>query len=303
MPDGSRSTGPASEGSRVVAAARGAGEHPLARGLVGEHDRRPQQGGASRRRRGGTGALPAVGADVMVVAAGAEERCGGAELRHQSEAEDVAVEADALDDVGDLEVDVADHGAGGDRLERLGGRIVELAEQAARVERQRRHPLGDEPLPALAGAVPVDLDPVAVGVGQVDRLADEVVAEADELDPLASRVGEPAREVDSLGNEQREVIEAGREGRRPPAGDLGEDHELLASRPEAGAAGALGGDPQPDDVAIEGERSLEVGDRQLDRSHRRSGGDPGEGGSTAGLELLGIARAHVLPPPALRPGR
>src|SRR3954449_1423193 len=70
----------------------------------------------------------------------------------------------------------------------------------------RGHPLADLPLPDLARAIPVDLDAVLVGVGEVDRLADVVVRHADERDLLARGVREPAGEVGALGHEQREVV-------------------------------------------------------------------------------------------------
>ena len=67
----------------------------------------------------------------------------------------------------------------------------------------------DLPVPELAWTVRVDLDPVVVGVAQVERLADEVVGEAVELHAVSRGVREPAREVGALGHEQREVEETG----------------------------------------------------------------------------------------------
>jgi hypothetical protein len=93
-------------------------------------------------------------------------------------------------------------------LEPLGGGVRELAEEAVDVERQRRHPLRDLALPVLARTVPVDLDAVAVGIGEVDRLADVMVGEPLELDAVACGVREPAGEVDAFGHEQREMVEA-----------------------------------------------------------------------------------------------
>jgi len=50
---------------------------------------------------------------------------------------------------------------------------------------------------------------VAVGVGQVDGLADEVVRRTDERQLLLGGVREPPREVDALGDAQGEVVQAG----------------------------------------------------------------------------------------------
>ena len=121
--------------------------------------------------------LPRVQADVVVVAAGGEERRRG-QLRLFFEAERVAVEGAGAGHVGDLQVHVADERLGGHR----GGRLVErLREQVLQVERQRDHvhavPVAGA-LPALARPVGVELDPEAVGVAQVERLGDAVVGGA-----------------------------------------------------------------------------------------------------------------------------
>ena len=57
-------------------------------------------------------AFPRVRSEPVVIAAGAQERRLVAELGHQVEAHDVAIEANALLDVGDAQVDVAHTGAG-----------------------------------------------------------------------------------------------------------------------------------------------------------------------------------------------
>src|SRR5206468_5591445 len=85
---------------------------------------------------------------------------------------------------------------------------------------------GGPTLPRLARTVPVELDSVLVGSAEMDRLADEVVGEADERNPLAGRVREPAGEVGALGDAQREVVEAGVPGRRPRTGLLDENEQL-----------------------------------------------------------------------------
>ena len=68
-------------------------------------------------------ALRRVRADVMVVAAGAEVRGLRAELCHQSEAEQVAVERDGVGDRCDLQMNVAHDRAGRDCVEWLGRRV------------------------------------------------------------------------------------------------------------------------------------------------------------------------------------
>jgi len=49
---------------------------------------------------------------------------------------------------------------------------------------------------------------MAIGIAEVDRLADIVVGEPGERDPVARRVGKPAREIGTVRQEQREVVEA-----------------------------------------------------------------------------------------------
>ena len=59
---------------------------------------------------------------------------------------------------------MSDDRAVGQPVERLGGRVVELAEEIIDVERQGRQEIGDQALPLLARPVGVDLDPVVVGI-------------------------------------------------------------------------------------------------------------------------------------------
>jgi hypothetical protein len=78
-------------------------------------DRGVEQPGRSGRRRGAALALPGVEADVVVIAAGRDERRAVAHPLHQLEAEHVAIEAERAVEIGDLEMDMPDTGAGDDR--------------------------------------------------------------------------------------------------------------------------------------------------------------------------------------------
>src|SRR4051794_30053794 len=86
---------------------------------------------ASIRRRSASAsaapALPGVEADVVVVAAGRDEGGLGAIALHQREAEHAAIEIEGALDVGDLEVDVADPGAGRDGAGGLGEGLYAIA--------------------------------------------------------------------------------------------------------------------------------------------------------------------------------
>ena len=91
----------------------------------------------------------------------------------------------------------------------------------------------DLPFPEAARPVGVDLDPVVVGVAQVERLADEVVGSARQLDAIADRVLHPAGQVRALGHQQREVEEAGVPVGGPRARLFDQTQELVAAGAQA----------------------------------------------------------------------
>ncbi len=161
---------------------------------------------------------------MMVVTAGGEEGRLPAELCHQREPEHIAIEGDGLRDRRHLQMDVTHPRPVREAVERLCRRVVDFPEQAVDVERHGREARRDLSLPHLARPVPVDLDPVPVGVAQIERLADEVVGQPDERHAVADRMREPAREVDPPRDEEREVVEPGRAGNRSRARLL-DEHE------------------------------------------------------------------------------
>src|SRR3954462_1102897 len=79
-------------------------------------DRGVIEPGRARRWRRAAFALPGVEPDVVVIAAGRDEGRAGAHALHQLETEHAAIEAERAIEIGDLEVNVADPGAGGDGL-------------------------------------------------------------------------------------------------------------------------------------------------------------------------------------------
>src|SRR5690606_20341510 len=81
-------------------------------------------------------------------------------------------------------------------------------DKAADVQRQRLHLhfLG-YPLPLVSRTVGVDLDAVALGVGQVDRLADEMVGRAVYGQTLLDRTLHPAGEICTLRKQEGRVEE------------------------------------------------------------------------------------------------
>ena len=226
----------------------------------------PERRHAGRRRRR-PGALPGVRTDVVVIAARTEEgRLGpSCAIRPNPSSRD---RTPPCRHVRRHAGGCADDRAVGQPVERLGGRVVELAEEIIGVERQGRQELGDAALPLLARPVGVDLDPVVVGILEVDGLADAVVGEPGERYTVAGSMGEPAREARPVGHEKRDVEEPGVAGARPRARLLDEAHELGIA-PERGPALLAPEDAQADLVLPVVERPVEIGDRQLDGAHPR----------------------------------
>src|SRR4051794_10775707 len=204
----------------------------------------------------------------MVVAAGAEERGSRAELRHHVHAEDAVVELDRRRDVGHPKVHVPHHGSVGETLEGLGRRVVELAEEALDVEGHRRQPLEDLALPELARPVGVDLDAVVVGIAQIDRLAHVVIREPLQLDLLPCGVREPLREARAVGNEKRDMVEAGVPVVRLGSRLFDEADELAVGAERRGPVLARE-DAQADGALPVVERPVEIADRELDPAHVR----------------------------------
>src|SRR3954469_19375877 len=232
------------------------------------------------------GAAPDVEGEVVVVAAGRDER-RRAEVRHHVEAEDLVVEGQAAVDVADVEVHVADAQAGPGVL---AGRLVgDRSQQGAEVQRRRSagvHVLVGRP--AVARAVGGELEPVAVGVGQVDRLVRAVVGRAVDRRVGRDQAHRLTGELLARGIQQRDVVEAGMATGAAGARALVQDDDLVVAGPERGHAVLAAQDAQPERRLVERQRALEVGDVDVDgaEAQRR-----GERRCAAGG---GVARAHDL---------
>ena len=242
---------------------------PVALFVVRNDDREVGEPCRAGRRRRRAPALPRVRAQMMVVAARAQE-CGlVAELRHQVESHHVAVEPDALLDVGDAQVDMAHSGARGQDRRRLGVG----GEQVVDVERPGADPVC-LPVPEPPWPVGVDLDPVVVGVAQIERLADEVVGRAGQLNAVGDGVLHPPGEVATLGHEQGEVEEAGVAVGRTGAGLLDEVEELHAvGRAKPGLAAAHPEHVETDRLDVVGQRPREVRHGEVDGADGGGRGD------------------------------
>jgi len=164
-----------------------------------------------------------------------------------------------------------------------------LAQVGVRVERESGHrdPV-TRPLPRVARTVPVELDAVALGVVEVERLAHEVVGRARKAIGMrrrraVHRGGESGARLE----EDRRVEEARLAGASVPHRGCVPQHDGGAGGCDGGArtgvgdvgraaerdrAGALGENGQPHGVAVVGGHEVEVGDVEGHRAHRQVGG-------------------------------
>jgi hypothetical protein len=119
------------------------------------------------------------------------------------------------------------------------------------------------------GAVPVELDAIAVGVAKIECLADAVIGSAFEPNVGVDQAAKGVGEFGACGIDDREVIEAGGAGRGRGAAmalpGIEADVVMVAACGEerGGVADALR-DLEAEDVAIEGECAIEVGDLEVD---------------------------------------
>jgi hypothetical protein len=221
---------------------------------------------------------------VVVVAAGRDEG-GRAEVRPQLEAEDVAVEAERLVDVADVQVDVAHPQA----LADLGRRGLAGDRRHQRVEVERRGPAGVAEVlrPLVPLAVGRELDAVAVGIGEVDRLVGAVVGGA--LDRCA-RLREPQRGAGELlarRIQQRVVVEAGMAARAICPRVLVEDDHGLAAVAEPRGGGLVCVDAQAERALVPGDRAVELGDGEVHGAEPQRGGEGGKGVDPGHVHRIG----------------
>ena len=123
--------------------------------------------------------------------------------------------------------------------------------------------------PLVARAVAVELDPVAVGVGQVQRLADQVVGGAVQRPARLRQSRQREREVKPRGEEDREVVEAGGAAVQRGRGRCRRAARPARARPATPSASVPSsrlGAPQADRVLVERARRGEVGHGQADRA-------------------------------------
>ena len=157
-------------------------------------------------------------------------------------------------------------------------------EQRLDVERAREHPdalARGRGRPRVARAVRVELDPVPVRVGQVDRLRDAVVGGAGDRGVGQRKALDRACELLARGVQQRVVVEPGVAAGGPRARLLVEHHEVLPARAERRDGVFAAVQPQPEPVLVEADRAVEAGDGEV---HGAQPERRGQGGAGGGLD-------------------
>ena len=140
-------------------------------------------------------------------------------------------------------------------------------EQSVEIERARKHfnSAIDSPRPLVARPVPVKLDPVFIGIAQIERFAHAVVRRAIELNTCAEKTLERVGEFRARRVEDRHVIQPGCPVRRRRASAalprIEPDVMVIATgRDECRLASVALRQLEAEDTAIKSQRAFEVGD-------------------------------------------
>ncbi len=247
-------------------------------------ERDPRQAGALRVAHAGTGAVPHIAGDVVMVAARRQERRAMATAGHV-EAHRVAIERLGACHIADAQMHVAD----AEPVRRARERCVRrrLAQDVLDVERIGGDPqIAARPLPGFRRPVGIDLHPVALGIVEIERLAHRVVGGAGQRHPVARHMQDPAREIRPCRHQECRVIEAClarvvRLGGRV----MLQMHERHAAGAQPGSIRAAVQHCEPEHVMIEGDEPVEVPDLEGDSAdaQRRAAGESGCRGGVRGV--------------------
>lgn len=123
--------------------------------------------------------------------------------------------------------------------------------------------------PRLARAVHVHLDAQSIRIGQIERLAHEVIPGPGPLADVGEVTHEPPQRR-TIGQQDREVEqpEVRAPGRRSGAAVLSQRHQhaLVAMRGECRLASRIGSHAQAEHIPVVADRPLQVGDLQAHRT-------------------------------------
>ena len=174
-----------------------------------------RQAPASRIAPGAPRRSPDIGADMMVIAAGAEKDRARI-VDHPLETEAGLEKAGGLGGVVDAEMKMTEPRAGRQSREgALRGGRAKIAKVEAFGRHADRAALASRPI--LARPVDIKLDSVAFRVVQIERFRHEMIGCARQGDPLARRMGQPMGEIGPGGKNQGDVEQAAIGGSRLPS--------------------------------------------------------------------------------------
>ena len=150
--------------------------HPLTFRVIYEIDREASQPLRSNRRRWCSRAVPAIGTNVVVVPPRTQKRSFPAKPLHQTKTESIDVEVLCVSRIVDHQVHVPDPSCRGHAGPR---RLRSVLAQGPHVQGCRPHlQLAADHGPSLRRPVAVEFEAVALGVCEVERLADEMIGGA-----------------------------------------------------------------------------------------------------------------------------
>jgi hypothetical protein len=197
----------------------------------------------------------------MVIPTGGEKQRTGVTPHGLIEAKSPVVEALGRFEVTDMQMDVSHRRTGRRSVPRLppAGR-----EEILDVERVGRHrEFAAAVAPGAARPIDVYLDAEAIGIGEIQRFADEMVGHPDARTDLREMADKPA-EAGALRKENGKMIQAehAAAARRLQARASVEPHEwpIAASGAEAGAVRLARLHAKPEDLLVVVERALEIRD-------------------------------------------
>ena len=157
----------------------------------------------------------------------------------------------------------------------------------------RHHDLASAYRPAFAGAIGVHLDPEPVRIGEIERLADEMIG-GSRVGAHPVEMGDEPAERRAVGQQDREVIETepASAGGGAGAGELVQlDERRVVSRAEHDSGRRAREEPESQDRGVVRYRSVEVGDLEHDAAQPGLGWKPIAGGGRAVGERGHVSRA------------
>jgi hypothetical protein len=169
------------------------------------------------------------------------------------------------------------------------------AQQRVEVQRRRAAVVAEPARPLLGRTIGGELDPDAVGVGQVDRLVRAVVGGALHRRLRDRQPLRRARELLPARIQQRVVVEPRVAAGRTSLRILVEHHDRLDAVAELGLRRVVAEHAQTEGALVPGDGSVDVGDGQVDGAEAQRRGEP-HVGCAAGTSL-DRGHAHRVPAP------